>query len=155
MTAGSKRGHEVQVRSARLGDLSRIFEIERGCATAPHWSEGDYLRILEGGTGLPRCLLVAAAGAEVVGFAVVSESELESIAVAEPWRGRGTGEKLGRAALEWCRERGGVEVALEVRLTSAGAIRLYERLGFTAQGRRLGYYAHPNEDALLMRRRLS
>jgi [ribosomal protein S18]-alanine N-acetyltransferase len=42
-------------------------------------------------------------------------------------------------------------VELEVRAGSAGAIALYERLGFVAVGRRPGYYRSPVEDAVLMR----
>jgi ribosomal-protein-alanine N-acetyltransferase len=38
-----------------------------------------------------------------------------------------------------------------VRAGSAGAIALYERLGFVAVGRRPGYYRSPVEDAVLMR----
>jgi ribosomal-protein-alanine N-acetyltransferase len=39
---------------------------------------------------------------------------------------------------------------LEVRAGGAGAIALYEGLGFTVTGRRRGYYREPAEDALLM-----
>ena len=39
---------------------------------------------------------------------------------------------------------------LEVRVSNAGAIRLYERLGFKARGIRRGYYTDNREDALIM-----
>jgi ribosomal-protein-alanine N-acetyltransferase len=39
---------------------------------------------------------------------------------------------------------------LEVRVSNAGAITLYERLGFRASGVRRGYYTDNREDALIM-----
>ena len=39
---------------------------------------------------------------------------------------------------------------LEVRVSNANAIRLYERLGFHARGIRRGYYTDNREDALIM-----
>ena len=39
---------------------------------------------------------------------------------------------------------------LEVRVSNKGAIKLYERLGFTARGKRRGYYTDNREDALVM-----
>src|SRR5207253_181030 len=39
---------------------------------------------------------------------------------------------------------------LEVRVSNANAIRLYERMGFRARGVRRGYYTDNREDALIM-----
>ena len=39
---------------------------------------------------------------------------------------------------------------LEVRVSNADAIRLYERLGFERRGIRRGYYTDNREDALIM-----
>ena len=39
---------------------------------------------------------------------------------------------------------------LEVRVSNAHAISLYERLGFRARGIRRGYYTDNREDALIM-----
>ena len=39
---------------------------------------------------------------------------------------------------------------LEVRVSNAMAIALYERLGFEARGIRRGYYTDNREDALIM-----
>ena len=44
---------------------------------------------------------------------------------------------------------------LEVRDSNAAARALYGSLGFTQVGRRRGYYQHPTEDALLLRRDLA
>jgi ribosomal-protein-alanine N-acetyltransferase len=39
---------------------------------------------------------------------------------------------------------------LEVRVSNAGAIGLYESFGFTSRGVRRGYYTDNREDALIM-----
>jgi [ribosomal protein S18]-alanine N-acetyltransferase len=157
-TEGSRRSteesREFWVRAAVLGDLERVLEIERGAATAPHWGEAEYPRIVRGEGVVRRCLLVADAG-EVVGFAVGKVAgelgELESVAVLEETRGRGVGGALCRAVVGWCKDAGVEAVELEVRAGSSGAIRLYEGLGFVEVGRRVRYYEGPVEDAVLMR----
>ncbi|MGI8944938.1 MAG: GNAT family N-acetyltransferase [Thermoleophilaceae bacterium] len=44
----------------------------------------------------------------------------------------------------------GVQYTLEVRTSNGPAIRLYEKLGFAAAGRRRGYYHDNREDAVIM-----
>jgi ribosomal-protein-alanine N-acetyltransferase len=150
---------ENDVRLAVEGDLGRVWELERGCETAPHWGLGEYQRILIGegaAEGLVRrCLLVADGADGVIGFAVGKVAgelaELESVAVAEGARRRGVGAALCRAVMDWCRDEGAEEMELEVRAESAGARRLYAALGFAEIGMRAGYYERPKEDAVLMR----
>jgi ribosomal-protein-alanine N-acetyltransferase len=48
------------------------------------------------------------------------------------------------------RDQGRRGFTLEVRVSNDGAVRLYERLGFRAQGVRRGYYTDNREDALIM-----
>ena len=144
----------MNVRAAKLSDLPRILEIERTSETAPHWSEGDYLRILEGATGVRRRLFVAeqsSASEGPIGFAVASLTELESVAVDPARRRQGTGRALCLAAIQWTREQGTQALELEVRVSSHGAIDLYRSLGFKQIGRRPLYYQEPVEDAVLMR----
>jgi [ribosomal protein S18]-alanine N-acetyltransferase len=149
----------VVVRTAAVGDLERVLEIERGAATAPHWAAAEYAACVEGGVAGRRVLLVAEVEGMVVGFAVGAVTvlgdevvgELESVAVEAAARRLGVGSRLCGAVVAWCVGRGAGEVELEVRAGSAGAIALYERLGFVAVGRRPGYYRNPVEDAVLMR----
>jgi ribosomal-protein-alanine N-acetyltransferase len=46
--------------------------------------------------------------------------------------------------------RGARRATLEVRRSNEGALRLYERFGFTVTGMRRGYYDKPLEDALVL-----
>ena len=46
-----------------------------------------------------------------------------------------------------------VNYTLEVRVSNAPAIRLYESLGFESAGIRPGFYDKPKEDAMIMWKR--
>ncbi len=157
------------VRMAGAADVAAVVSLERATAEAPHWAETGYSSIVDaigvadsGVGGVRRCLLVAVLGNQIVGFAVgmvvglkgTGAGELESVAVSATARRMGCGRALCGAVVEWCRGEGAAEVDLEVRAGSAGAIALYEGLGFVAVGRRPGYYRDPVEDALLMQLKL-
>ncbi len=143
-------------RPGRLGDVAAVLALERETSEAPHWSEKEYLAIVSGGSPVRRCLIVSEAESGLLGFAVGSvlaaqrRGELESVVVAVSARRLGVGRALCAAVMAWCRKEGASHVELEVRAGSAGAIALYQELGFVTSGRRPGYYAQPVEDAMLM-----
>lgn len=56
--------------------------------------------------------------------------ELAKMAVSPPYRGRGLGERLGHAVIEYCRSVRAESLYLETNSSLANAIRLYRRLGF-------------------------
>ena len=101
--------------------------------------------------------MVAEADGEVVGCAgftnICNEANIDNVVVAESHRNRG----IARALLNELISRGeadGVETfTLEVRVSNAAAIRVYERLGFRSEGIRPRFYEKPVEDALIMWRR--
>jgi ribosomal protein S18 acetylase RimI-like enzyme len=55
---------------------------------------------------------------------------VKDLVVGESWRRRGLGEALLRQTLAAFAARGAAGVELKVHATNAGAVRLYERLGF-------------------------
>ena len=159
-------GAGLAVRQAVEGDLAEVLVLERGSATAPHWSPAEYRAIVGAGVaarhGVRRCLLVAGSGRvgePLAGFAVGKaagtqpdvDAEIESVVVRADERRQGLGTALCRAVMSWAAEEGARVVELEVRAHSAGAIRLYGGLGFVAVGRRAGYYERPADDGIVMR----
>lgn len=81
-------------------------------------------------------IFFAVDGAHAVGTAAAIWAgpgivELGKMAVTPSHRGRGLGERLGRAVIDYARSAGAAKVYLETNSKLANAIRLYERLGFT------------------------
>jgi ribosomal-protein-alanine acetyltransferase len=95
----------------------------------------------------------------ILGFAVASvvapEAELETIAVAPQFQRRGLGALLLRALAAELRKEYVREVLLEVRASNRTALGFYRAQGFEETGRRVRYYADPEEDAVLMRLKLA
>lgn len=93
---------------------------------------------------------------QLVGFAVFStvldEAELLQIAIAPEEQGRGLAAMLLSGAIETLQQAGAIRFMLEVRASNGAAIRLYEKLAFSEDGRRKGYYPAlgGREDAVLM-----
>jgi ribosomal-protein-alanine N-acetyltransferase len=73
-----------------------------------------------------------------------------NVAVDPTSRRRGIATALLERLFELTRDDARRGYTLEVRVSNAGAIRLYERLGFQARGTRRGYYTDNREDALIM-----
>ncbi len=103
---------------------------------------------------------VAGAGAdpvdmgEVAGYAgywqVMDEGHIMNIAVREDLRSRGIGRALMEAMLKEGDSLGILYWTLEVRVSNAPALHLYEKTGFTSAGIRPGYYSNPKEDANIL-----
>lgn len=85
---------------------------------------------------------------------IVDELHILKIAVTPAWRGQGVATWLLNRCFEMGAERGADSVCLEVRASNSPAYGLYQKLGFTVNGRRKNYYTDTKEDALLMTRNL-
>ena len=143
------------VRPMLLEDIDPVMAIARSLPTAPHWGRSAYEDALREGAAVRRIALAAEHTGETIGFVVARildpVAEIESIGIAEKAQGYGFGSLLLRAMMEELRNAGIKEIELEVRASNEGAIRLYQRAGFSEIGRRREYYQGPVEDALLLR----
>jgi [ribosomal protein S18]-alanine N-acetyltransferase len=141
----------VELRRLGAGDLDGVEEIERASYPTP-WSRAMFLAELR----KPSSLAVGAFTGEdtLVGYAFVSRYvdawHVMNVAVAPSHRRRG----IAKALLERVFDVTAVDprrgYTLEVRVSNADAIRLYERLGFESRGIRRAYYTDNREDALIM-----
>jgi ribosomal-protein-alanine N-acetyltransferase len=146
----------VLIRRATPDDVPSIRELERQTETAAHWAEREY-DALFAADAPPRLALVAVSEAEsngVVGFVIARcatpEWEIENVAVAREKRRRGIGIRIIMALLHEAQVAGATSVLLEARESNLAARRLYEKLGFSRQGRRNSYYKNPDEDGVLL-----
>lgn len=98
--------------------------------------------------------VVRTEGHHVAGFCafwlVIDEIHLNNVAVLPPLRGHGIGTALLQHILEEGRRLGAKRATLEVRASNSGALRLYQRLGFSVTATRRDYYTNPVEDALVL-----
>lgn len=89
---------------------------------------------------------IAAVSGLIISF---DEAELVNVSVSSAHRREGIAQALLLKLFEAGRERGAKDFLLEVRSGNAGAIALYEKLGFVKEGMSPGFYRDPKEDALL------
>lgn len=148
----------VSVRSAAADDVPQIVALERAAFSDP-WSGRTFLALLDRDEVLFDVAVRGdPKGSEVAGYSVVYlmgvEADLANIAVNAIVRRGGVGRLLLRHLLNTARVRGVREMFLEVRQSNEGARTMYENEGFVEVGRRAKYYAHPVEDALILRRSL-
>jgi [ribosomal protein S18]-alanine N-acetyltransferase len=140
----------VEIRALALSDLSDIEEIEHRSYETP-WSRSMFA----GELAKPASLCLGAfEGEQLAGYLIVSRYvdawHVMNIAVSPDFRRRGLATALLERLFELTDDRSRRGYTLEVRVSNDGAIRLYERLGFTARGIRRGYYTDNREDALIM-----
>ena len=136
----------------REDHLEQIAEIEQQCFSDP-WS----LRSITSELSNPLSLwVVAEENGKVAGYvgsqSVLGEADMMNLAVAPSFRRQGIGRKLVQELVRRLNEKGNHILVLEVRASNEPAILLYEELGFAQVGRRPNYYAHPKEDALILRK---
>ena len=141
----------IELRALDARDLDALDEIERRSYPAP-WSRSMFAAEIQ----KPGALSLGAyiESGELVGYAIVSRYvdawHLMNIAVAPEFRRRGIATALLERLFEVTASDPRRGYTLEVRVSNAEAIRLYERLGFEARGLRRGYYTDNREDALIM-----
>lgn len=144
---------------ARLGpgDAAGAAALHAAAMDAP-WSEDSFRELLQNPVivahgcraddgSLCALLLIRA---------LPGEAEIYTIAVASDRRRRGLAAALLAHGLATAAAQGVESVFLEVDEGNAPARRLYEKFGFTAVGRRKGYYgSSTGADAIVMRLDLS
>jgi len=90
----------------------------------------------------------------VVALVMGDEGEIADIAVAPSARRAGVGRVLLSRVEDEMARCGVRALYLEVRESNRAALGLYAARGFEAVGRRRGYYRHPVEDALVLKREI-
>ena len=142
----------IELRRLQMRDLSAIEGIERRSYPTP-WSRSMFA----GELAKPSSICLGACHAEtheLLGYLIISRYvdawHVMNVAVEPEYRRRGIATALLDRLFELTADDGRRGYTLEVRVSNAGAIKLYEELGFRARGVRRGYYTDNREDALIM-----
>jgi ribosomal-protein-alanine acetyltransferase len=142
---------DVMFRTMTLADLDAVMDIENVIYTHP-WTRGNFEDSLNTGSS---GWIMHWRGV-LTGYAVLTtgagEGHLMNLSVAAAWQRRGLGRALLLHVLDEARALGLSQVFLEVRVSNAAAIALYQAAGFAEIGRRRGYYpaALGREDAIVL-----
>jgi ribosomal-protein-alanine N-acetyltransferase len=145
---------DLQIRRLTYADLPQVIAIERRAFPTP-WSLAMFVLELSKPSGI---CLAALREDRIVGYLVCSRYDtvwhLMNVAVDDRLLRQGIATALIERLFELA-DRPHEQYTLEVRTSNEGAIRLYERFGFKAAGRRRAYYHDNREDALIMWRIVS
>jgi ribosomal protein S18 acetylase RimI-like enzyme len=97
---------------------------------------------------------VAEKNGEVIGCCGVVNSfgdgSIDIVMVTEKERGQGVAYAMLQELMTVGETIGVENYTLEVRVSNASAIHIYEKLGFVSVGIRPGFYEKPVEDAMIM-----
>jgi ribosomal-protein-alanine N-acetyltransferase len=141
------------IRRMQEIDLLQVAELERNYFSVP-WSLNGLTESFHNPAYL---FLVAEEAGRVIGYAglirLADEGDITNIVIDEAFRGRGTGTELTGQLLEEGGKLGIRAFTLEVRVSNASAIHVYEKLGFVSEGVRKRFYEKPVEDAMIMWKR--
>jgi [ribosomal protein S18]-alanine N-acetyltransferase len=137
-----------EIRPLAYSDLPRVMAIERRAFPTP-WSLAMFVLELSKPSGI---CLAAFSGPRLEGYLICARYDeayhLMNIAVDPDRRRRG----IARVLIDAMIDRAGIDAnfTLEVRVSNAGAIALYESYGFRGVGTRRRYYQDTGEDAIIM-----
>ena len=143
----------VVYRKMTAEDVPFISRLEEETFSMP-WSADSFLEMIskedaryyvaeEDGRLLGGCGVLMIAG----------EGNITNVAIAPEARNRGIGTALLRHLMAEGDREGLTAYTLEVRVSNAAAIHVYEKLGFVSAGERPGFYEKPVEDALIFWKR--
>lgn len=132
--------------------IEQIARLERECFSTP-WSEDAILDAYSHGTKF----FVADMDGKVLGYigisCILDEGYITNVAVFPSFRNMGVGTALLERVIALKDEIPLSFISLEVRESNVSAIRLYERMGFKAEGIRKNFYTNPVENALILTKR--
>ena len=133
--------------------VAQVAALEKLCFGTEAWSEKSVASELENKLAL---WIVAEDEGKVLGYVgsqtVMEETDMMNIAVHPDCRKQGIATGLIVGLVGALKQQGSHSLTLEVRVSNAPAIALYEKLGFLQVGLRKNYYRNPKEDALILRK---
>lgn len=140
----------LEINEMKPEDLEEVAALEKEIFSMP-WSRKGFADALKQEAAL---YLVARRNGQLAGYCGLlqsfEEADIVNVAVAPMFRNQGTGAVMLEGLMERGKMRGILNYTLEVRISNAAALHLYEKLGFERVGIRRNFYEKPKEDAVIM-----
>lgn len=138
------------IRDMMEKDLEKVVEIEERTFSMP-WSKNGFADALK---MQANHYVVYEEEGIIKGYCgfygVLDEGEITNVAVDCQYRNCGIAKAMLSELLKVAASEGITKMVLEVRVSNASAIHVYETLGFKNIGIRKGFYEKPVEDAMIM-----
>lgn len=147
----------INYRAAIQLDLPVLVSMERVLFADSPWSMGQFKEEFKGVPNSRYFLVATNEADQIVGYAAVLvvapgvEADLLTVAVLPEYTRQGVATHFMNELEKWSREKLASAMMLEVGVENAGAIALYEKLGYKTIATRKGYYG-PGLDAFVMRK---
>lgn len=143
----------LEIRRLQAEDIPFLMPLEQEAFSMP-WSERNFRALLDKKDYLYLVALENGIPVGICGMVMVcGEGDIDKVLVDSRRRGQGIGRALLQELLQQGQQQGIADFTLEVRVSNAPAIRLYEQAGFVSEGIRPGFYDRPKEDAMIMWKR--
>lgn len=130
-------------------DVPIISRLEEETFSMP-WSPDSFLEMI--GKEDARYYVAEQDGRILGGCGVLmiaGEGNITNVVIAPEVRNQGIGTAMLRHLMAEGDREGLTAYTLEVRVSNAAAIHVYEKLGFVSAGIRPGFYEKPAEDAII------
>ncbi|MBP1555863.1 MAG: ribosomal protein S18-alanine N-acetyltransferase [Oscillospiraceae bacterium] len=142
------------IRKALPEDSTAVYVIENEISRHP-WTEDQIREEIE---FVQAFTCVCEADGRIVGFATMQNAaefaHINELGVLASHRRRGIGRMLMEDIIRESLERGCEFISLEVRESNDPAQALYRSFGFRQEGLRKGFYRDPQEDGLVLVKKL-
>ena len=154
--AERERAQELQkitYRRMTAEDVPFISKLEQETFSMP-WSADSFLEMIDKEDAR---YYVAERDGQLLGgcgvLMIAGEGNITNVVVAPEARNQGIGTGMLKHLMEEGSRAGLTAYTLEVRVSNAAAIHVYEKLGFVSEGIRPGFYEKPTEDAAIFWKR--
>jgi ribosomal protein S18 acetylase RimI-like enzyme len=141
---------EIIIRTATLNDIETLLQFEQGIIKTERPFDStlkedpiNYYNLQHYINDAETAVVVAESNAEVIGsgYALIKEAKpyekhkqyayLGFMYVKPEYRGQGVNKKIIEALKQWAISKGLTEMRLEVYAENSGAIKAYDKFGFT------------------------
>ncbi|MBD5513202.1 MAG: ribosomal protein S18-alanine N-acetyltransferase [Lachnospiraceae bacterium] len=143
----------VTYRRMTPEDVPYISKLEEQTFSMP-WSASSFLEMISKEDAR---YYVAERGGQLLGgcgvLMIAGEGNITNVVIAPEARNQGIGTAMLQHLMKEGDREGLTAYTLEVRVSNAAAIHVYEKLGFVSAGIRPGFYEKPTEDALIFWKR--
>ena len=144
----------IQYRKMQEQDIESMALLENMSLSEP-WSYNSFKNALNDKDVL---YIVAECDGNIVAQCgvrnIVGEGEITNVAVKPEYRKKGIAFAMLSELISQGMDMGISAFTLEVRSRNEAAIALYGKLGFISEGVRPGFYTKPQDDAVIMWKRL-